>query len=98
MKNKFWQYIAISAAGLLLASSAEARQLSPDQALTRARKTDVSTDGMRKVRSAATPKLVKTTLTERQGLPAFYVFEKAEGLLIASADPADTASSRWLKN
>lgn len=86
MKNKFWHYMAISAAGLLLSMPAEARQLSPDQALTRVQKNDLSADGMRKVRSAARPKLVKTTLTERQSLPAFYVFENAEGLLIASAD------------
>ena len=86
MENKFWRYIAISAAGLLLSMPAEARQLSPSQALTRAQKSEASIEGMRRVRSSAQPKLVKTALTERQGLPAFYVFENAEGLLIASAD------------
>ncbi len=86
MKNKFWQFIAISAAGLLLSQPAEAHQLSPNQALTRAQKADDVPGGMRKIRSAAKPELVKTTLTERQGLPAFYVFENAGGLLITSAD------------
>ncbi len=86
MKNKFWLYSAISAFGVLLSQPAEARQLSANQALTRAQKSEASAPGMKKIRAAAQPKLVKTTLTERQGLPAFYIFENSEGLLIASAD------------
>lgn len=86
MKNKIWHFIAISASCLLLAQPAEARQLSPDQSLTRAQESEAATGGMRRIRSSAKPELIKTTLTERQGIPAFYVFKNADGMLITSAD------------
>ena len=86
MKNRYWQFLAMGAFGMFLTQPAEARQLTPNQSLTRAHESSAAMSGMRKIRSAAQPRLVKTMLTERQGIPAFYVFENPEGLMITSAD------------
>lgn len=89
MEKKFWQILAFGAAMTVCIQPVSARQLSANEALTRAVRSELSAPaGMRKAPVASRMKLVHTSLTEKQNIPALYVFasEKNDGFIVASAD------------
>lgn len=88
MERNIWQILAFGALMAVCAQPLSARQLSANDALRRAVKSEQSVPmGMRKSPVNSRMKLVHTSLTERELAPALYVFESEKGgVLIASAD------------
>ena len=89
MKKKFWQILAFGAVVAVCVPPVTARQLSANEALARAVKSEQSVrPGMRMSSATSRMKLVHTSMAEKQNAPALYVFEsgKSDGFIVATAD------------
>ncbi len=89
MKKNCLRFLAVGVAVVVCGQSAFARQLSANEALTRALKSEQSAPaGLRKARSIAQQTNVRTFPTKDNTATAFYVFEgaAADGFVVASAD------------
>ena len=89
MKKNCLRFLAVGVAVVVCIQPAFSRQLSANEALTRALKSEQSSpSGMRKARSLSHQTSVHTIPTVNNDAAAFYVFEGAEGdgFIVASAD------------